>query len=214
MELRLNKAHYPVTVLGYGRRVGIWFQGCSIGCPGCCSQDTWAAKEGDSVQVSQLLSWIESVSAEGLDGVTITGGEPFEQPKALLALLSALLTWRDKSKLQIDFLCYSGFSHERLKRDFPYILALLDVLIPEPFVHKRSTATLRGSDNQTVIPLTTLGASRYQNIDQIKSGKNIQIALDESRIWFIGVPDRGDLERMEVMCREKGLVLNSNSWRA
>ncbi len=39
--IELNKAHWPVTVLGPGRRIGLWVQGCSIHCPGCVSQDTW-----------------------------------------------------------------------------------------------------------------------------------------------------------------------------
>ncbi len=43
MNILLNKAHFPVTVLGPGRRIGIWLQGCSIGCAGCISQDTWEA---------------------------------------------------------------------------------------------------------------------------------------------------------------------------
>ncbi|HSV19446.1 MAG TPA: 4Fe-4S cluster-binding domain-containing protein, partial [Casimicrobiaceae bacterium] len=41
--IELNKAHWPVTVLGPGKRIGLWLQGCSIHCPGCVSQDTWSA---------------------------------------------------------------------------------------------------------------------------------------------------------------------------
>ena len=40
MLIAINKAHYPVTVLGSGQRIGIWFRGCRLHCPGCVSQDT------------------------------------------------------------------------------------------------------------------------------------------------------------------------------
>ena len=49
MKIAINKAHFPVTVLGPGRRIGIWLQGCSIHCKGCVSQDTWAADPGRTV---------------------------------------------------------------------------------------------------------------------------------------------------------------------
>lgn len=41
MNLALSRMHFPVTTLGPGDRIGIWFQGCSIRCTGCISKDTW-----------------------------------------------------------------------------------------------------------------------------------------------------------------------------
>ena len=56
--LRIDSLQWPVTVLGYGARIGIWFQGCSIGCPGCCAKHTWNADEGKSVALTDLLAWV------------------------------------------------------------------------------------------------------------------------------------------------------------
>jgi anaerobic ribonucleoside-triphosphate reductase activating protein len=42
MKIAVSKAHYPVTVLGPGKRIGIWL-GCRIQCKGCVSQDTGPA---------------------------------------------------------------------------------------------------------------------------------------------------------------------------
>lgn len=41
MRMILSRLHFPVTTLGPGRRIGVWFQGCSIRCAGCISRDTW-----------------------------------------------------------------------------------------------------------------------------------------------------------------------------
>jgi anaerobic ribonucleoside-triphosphate reductase activating protein len=57
MKIAINKAHFPVTVLGPGRRIGIWTQGCRIHCKGCVSQDTWAADPGRETTVARLITW-------------------------------------------------------------------------------------------------------------------------------------------------------------
>ena len=53
--IRLNKAHYPVTALGPGRRIGLWLQGCALACPGCISQDSWAFAEVRNDQTGPLV---------------------------------------------------------------------------------------------------------------------------------------------------------------
>jgi anaerobic ribonucleoside-triphosphate reductase activating protein len=85
--LELNKAHWPVTVLGPGRRIGLWVQGCTIGCRGCVSQDTWPRDPRKRIAVPELLDWCRRTAKDGPDGITISGGEPFEQPAGLRALL-------------------------------------------------------------------------------------------------------------------------------
>ena len=57
MKLQLNKAHFPVTALGPGRRIGIWVQGCSIQCPGCVSLDTWKPDRSKAIEVDALIAW-------------------------------------------------------------------------------------------------------------------------------------------------------------
>ena len=88
MELSLSRVHFPVTTLGPGRRLGIWFQGCSIRCPGCISADTWGPGKR-RVGIAQLLEQLTPWLAEA-EGITLSGGEPFDQFPALLALLQGL----------------------------------------------------------------------------------------------------------------------------
>src|SRR3954462_8149149 len=125
--LELNKAHWPVTVLGPGRRVGLWVQGCTLHCRGCVSQDTWPKDSTKRIAVAELVAWCKRVTEGKLDGVTISGGEPFEQPAGLQALLAALHRWRDDAALDFDILCYSGYPLKTLERKHAALLALLDV---------------------------------------------------------------------------------------
>ena len=214
--VELNKAHWPVTVLGPGRRIGLWFQGCSIGCPGCVSQDTWPRDASKSISVDDLVAWCRRVSgAPGPEGITISGGEPFEQARSLAALLRALARWRKSAGLDFDILCYSGMPHAKLLRKHADILALLDALIPEPFVSTLPmTRVWRGSSNQTLVALSDRGRARYaDHVDAPIDEKRMQAAVEGGRVWMIGLPARGDMERVEALCAERGLALEKVSWR-
>jgi anaerobic ribonucleoside-triphosphate reductase activating protein len=216
VKIGVNKAHYPVTVLGPGRRIGIWLQGCSIRCPGCVSQDTWAQDAGRTMTVAALLAWCRRVAAAGLDGVTISGGEPFEQPAALLALLRDLHRWRREAGSEFDILCYSGQPLTTLRKKHGALLALLDALIPEPYVDGLPLAHVwRGSANQPLLPLTPLGEARYAAHLEAPAadGKRMQVAVEGGRLWLIGIPHRGDMPALEALCRSRGLTLRDVSWR-
>ncbi len=217
MKIAVNKAHFPVTVLGPGRRIGIWVQGCSIGCKGCVSQDTWPADPGREMEVSQLLAWCRQTAAGGFDGVTISGGEPFEQPEALAALLDGLNDWRKTEKIDFDILCYSGYPYATLQKRHTALLAKLDVLIPEPFVHNRPQANpWRGSSNQPLVLLSERGRLRFgQYVDAPlePAGKRLQAMVDGDKVWYVGIPGRGDMAALEASCKERGIAFSQVSWR-
>ena len=105
--LNLSRIHFPVTTLGPGKRIGIWFQGCSIRCKGCISADTWGTEKG-RVSIDEVIkvisNWLDTA-----EGITLSGGEPFEQPEALELLLTQLRT-----RTNIDILVYSGHSFEKI----------------------------------------------------------------------------------------------------
>lgn len=217
MKISINKAHFPVTVLGPGRRIGIWLQGCGIGCKGCVSQDTWARDPGRDMPVAQLLNWCRQTSAGAFDGVTISGGEPFDQPRALGALLDGLHQWRSACGPNFDILCYSGYPLATLQRDHTALLAKLDALIPEPFVHTKPLTHLwRGSANQPLVLLSPRGQDRYaEYVEASASGadKRIQAMADGERVWYVGIPGRGDMAALEAACQARGLSFGQVSWR-
>jgi len=217
MKLQLNKAHYPITALGPGRRIGIWTQGCSIRCPGCVSLDTWNPDRSRSIEVGALVAWCKRACGGATDGITISGGEPFDQPKALSALLDGLMYWRKESGQDFDILCYSGYRVERLRKAHPRLLERIDALMCDPYVERLTTERAwRGSDNQRLVPLTVLGHARYDAyLDVAATGPTrFQVVADGKRIWLVGIPHRGDLERIEQACAERGVSLAATSWRA
>ena len=217
MKIAINKAHFPVTVLGYGRRIGLWLQGCSIRCPDCVAKDTWEMDPGREMPVSQLISWCKTTSGNVLDGITISGGEPFDQPEALLALLTGIDQWRKKSSLELDILCYSGYPLATLQKKHAHLLNKLDALIPEPYVDRLPLTHLwRGSENQPLVILSPLGEARYrayQHMPVTEQNKQIQFQTDGNRLWCIGIPARGDMNRMEQQAHLRGLDFSSVSWR-
>ncbi|MDD5058904.1 MAG: 4Fe-4S single cluster domain-containing protein [Sideroxydans sp.] len=217
MNISINKAHYPVTVLGPGKRLGIWLQGCSIRCKACVSQDTWERDAGRDMPVAQLLDWCRQTAANGFDGVTISGGEPFDQPPALTALLDGLIHWRTKNKLDFDILCYSGYPLATLQNNHAPLLAKLDALIPEPYIDAKPLAHVwRGSSNQPLLPMSERGRkvyAQYLNAPADPASKRIQTMLADGRVWYVGIPGRGDMAALESGCKARGVELAGVSWR-
>ena len=163
--------------------------------------------------VDALLAWCEETSGGVLDGVTISGGEPFEQPAALAALLRGLARWRERAGLEFDILCYSGFPLATLRARHAALLAQLDAVIAEPFVDKLSSQhPWMGSSNQSLTPLSARGTQRYAAAPPA-AAKQMQVLVDGQRVWYVGVPARGDLAKLEALCRARGMDFAQVSWK-
>jgi hypothetical protein len=119
--------------------VGLWVQGCGIGCPGCCSRDTWDPEAGAELAIDDVLAWIARQPVDEIDGFTISGGEPFDQPHALAELADALRGLGGER----DLLVYSGYPWRTLQRDHADLVARFDAIVSEPYVHTRPGAPLR-----------------------------------------------------------------------
>lgn len=191
--IAISRLHFPVTTLGPGRRLGIWVQGCSIRCPGCISADTWAPGRGlTTVQgvAEAITAWLREA-----EGITISGGEPFDQPEALLVLLRAL-----RERTVADILVYSGHSAEAIA---PWIAAadgLIDAVISDPYaLDAPQTLALRGSDNQRLHLLTELGRRRFAAYERLAGpeDRRLDVMFDPAgEVWLAGIPDKGDMGRL------------------
>ena len=201
LPIALSRIHFPVTKLGPGRRVGIWLQGCSIRCPGCISTDTWAQDRGVTVvgEVLQAITpWVPVA-----DGFTISGGEPFDQPVALAALLAGIRALSAR-----DILIFSGHPVEALAPQLASMEGLIDALIADPFDEAApQTLALRGSDNQRLVPLTALGRERFTGYERRADARerSVDVMFDgNGEIWLAGIPARGDFRRLQQLLQQGG----------
>ena len=211
MNLQVADLVYPVTALGYGRRFGIWVQGCSISCEGCMSRDTWDSSAGTPMQVEEVLDVLHRIE-DLVDGITVSGGEPFQQADAVEELMAALHAWRKGLGPGTDFLAFSGYSETHLRRTHPELVGMFDLVIAGPFRKARpSQRPLCGSDNQVVMEITSLGSERYQSLDR---QRRIQVSVSDGSLHLIGIPGSGDLVRLETALEQKqGVFLEDASWR-
>lgn len=207
----LNKAHYPVYTLGYGRRAVIWFQGCTLGCRGCVSKDTWHFDQNKRIDISLIITWLHSCMGRGCDGLTLTGGEPFQQPSALLTLITAARQYALEKQQTIDILCYTGYSGQTVSARHPTILDEIDVLIPEPYQQdKPGQHPLSGSQNQPIVCRSKLAKKRY---NQLTLPHTLQASYQAGHLYLTGVPKQGQLQEITDQLAEQGIRFKETSWQ-
>ena len=211
-RIRINKIHFPITTLGYGRRIGIWTQGCSIACAGCISRDTWESEPEHEIKVDTLVRNLAGWLAEA-DGVTVSGGEPFDQPEALAELLREI-----RCLLSGDILVYSGYSQNTLFERHERILDLVDVLISEPYRPETGqTLALRGSDNQRVSLLTELARRRYPaDIDTRpwRGERHLDVMMDGDELWLAGIPRPAAMAQLRKKLLQAGFSCRTSEQAA
>ena len=146
----LFRLYHHSTVDGPGRRNVVQVSGCSIRCQGCFVPQTHERKNGTLVSIASIVSEIVSKRSDH-DGVTILGGEPFDQPGPVAELVARL------KRLGLHLTVYTGYSLETLidRKDprIDYILTHTDLLIDGPFLSQLSqnAGEYRGSRNQRFI---------------------------------------------------------------
>lgn len=206
--LGVARIHFPIRALGFGERVGLWVQGCSIHCPGCMSRDTWAeARNRRPVHAiaDEIDAWLASA-----DGLSITGGEPLEQPEAVAGLLETL-----RPQLRGDIILFTGYSEDALPEGAGGVLAQIDTLVAGPFeAEAPSDVPLLGSVNQTLRFLTELGRERYERFcEEARQRPPIDLVLEGEDVWMAGVPRPGDLDRLDQTMKARGLKLTTSAGR-
>lgn len=155
-------------VNGPGLRAVIWLQGCHRRCPGCFNPDAQPFKPRLLMPVDQVVHWLEAI--QNIEGVTISGGEPFLQAEALAALLQRL-----RHSTDLSVLVYTGFLYEELAHveHAQEVLRFTDVLIDGPYDQTQPASDgLRGSTNQRIHLLT----NRYSPHD-FPAGLRFEIVL-------------------------------------
>ncbi len=171
---------------GPGNRAVIWVQGCSLGCPGCFNPETHRASGGRLISPEALLKKI-AASGDAVEGITISGGEPFQQAGSLGDFLRRL---RETTDLSV--VVFTGYDRAELAKiaGAEPALRFIDVLIAGRYRADRRVAHgLQGSANKRFHFLTR----RYRRKDfQVVPDAELLIAEDGSlTVTGINPPDLG-----------------------
>ena len=145
MQIRIAGIVQDSIVDGEGIRLTVFTQGCPHACPGCHNPETHDFNGGRMVDTSEIAAMLDANPM--LDGVSLSGGEPFCQPGACIEIATA-------AHLKgLNVWCYTGYTIEELE-GHP-LLNEVDVLVEGRYVEKQRTLELpfRGSRNQRIIVL-------------------------------------------------------------
>ena len=152
MNMRIAGIVNDSIVDGPGLRLAIFAQGCPHHCPGCHNPESHDFAGGSDMDTEKIIARMDANPL--LDGITLTGGEPFEQPDACHILADAA------HARGLNVWAYSGYTFEQLcavpeKRR---LLEACDVLVDGPFLLAERSLDLRfrGSKNQRVLKVSEL----------------------------------------------------------
>ncbi len=157
-------------VNGPGNRMVIFFQGCDNNCPGCFNPTLRSFDIRNQYLPEEIF--IKHLT-DGIDGITVSGGEPFLQPKGLLELLKTAVR-----AYGLSIVVYSGFTLKELMNipECAVCLNFIDVLVDGRYSISKNEPTLlaRGSTNQRFCFLS----DRYEKADFYMPGK-VEVIIDK-----------------------------------
>lgn len=186
-------------VLGEGKRFVIWTQGCLKQCKGCFTPDAQTINGGKEYDIKRIVDMIRDM--KDLDGVTISGGEPFLQKSSLLRLINEI-----KYRISgMSIIVYTGYRYDELisKGDLEVndILNSIDLLIDGEYIEEMNEDTpLVGSTNQEVIILSDKGVILAESM-QKKIQREIEINIDsEFGVSLIGIPPQRQKDTIIEKC--------------
>ncbi|MBQ2957457.1 MAG: radical SAM protein [Clostridia bacterium] len=199
MRIRLHMTASPIYTLGPYARFGVWVQGCGRHCPGCVTPDSQSMTEGKEEEVEALARRI--LQEPSLEGLTISGGEPFLQEEALCELIRTVRRFAP-----LGVILYTGYLYEEIASR--PLAGLCDAIIDGPYVDELNDGgSMRGSANQRLILLTP----RYEGLIPFGTlpRKTELVEPGEGGLAQVGVPSREDVERAHIL--QEALLKGENT---
>lgn len=169
--VRLHHFEPTSRVNGPGLRAVLWTQGCAFACPGCFNPETHDMRGGKMWPVEKLVEQVVSLQGK-IEGVTLSGGEPLYQHRALARFLEQV-----RAGTGLSTLVFTGYRWEELQRlkGIERFLANVDVLLAGRYeASLRVAGGLIGSSNKTVHFLT----NRYSRED-LEAVPQAEVILSE-----------------------------------
>ena len=158
----------------------IWTQGCTLACPGCWNTDLWSETGGQLRTVADVHSQLMQI--EDVEGITLLGGEPLQQSKAVLELINLQ---RAEGR---SIMLYTGYEMKELDDVQTDCINASDIAIMGRYVQEQRDVTLRwrGSRNQTVLYPT----GRYTPDVLVDEEREVEVRIDqEGKLNVVGYPD-------------------------
>ena len=198
MKVRIHNVILHTKVLGPGTRTAIWFQGCNRNCAGCMSQTTRNIADGIMMDVNKLYQ--SFIILNDIEGITISGGEPFLQIDALYELLRKV-----RSDSDLGVIIYTGFYLIELKKmGNPKVDEILngmaDIIIDGPYNEELNEGkSLKGSSNQTVNFIT----DRYLKYKYVYECNNraAELYVSEKELFLVGIPSKKTINSWNEISR-------------
>ena len=181
MQLALYMKHPITEALGPYKRYALWVQGCNKRCPGCISPDAQPLDGGYAVDTNVLAS--EILSRSDLEGITISGGEPFLQQEALCELIDSV-----RLKKDLGVIIYTGMLYSEIENS--PLTQRCDLIIDGEYIKElNDDKSLRGSSNQNVICIS----DRYLDVlDEHygRPGRKVEFIQQANTFNMIGIPSK------------------------
>lgn len=198
-DVLLNAADLRLRsrVNGPGLRSVVWVQGCSLGCAGCFNPHTHPHEQRHLLDPEELGCRLAKLP--DTDGITISGGEPFEQAQAC-AILAATVHSAGRS-----IVVFTGYEFDYLRRSsipaVKELLASIDLLIAGPYVQrlKCDGELWRGSSNQTIHLLTNRLTNRI--LPSLSDVPVVEVTADGIATLVTGFPDERDQQWLDRLLR-------------
>ena len=184
MNLEYGLLWNKTRALGPGNRFVIWTQGCCRRCYKCASPELQITGEGKIIDSEILANMI--CKEEGIDGITISGGEPMLQSQALMTTLNVVRERRP----ELTVILFTGFKVEELRMECQLsLLEFVDVLIDGEYVDNlNDNRGLRGSSNQRIYFLTNRLLNYRQMLEEGRRRREMHV-LGPGDLLTIGISD-------------------------
>lgn len=202
MQVRIAQLVDCTAAEGPGQRFAVWFQGCPLRCAGCCNPEMLPFTGGAELDVAEIALRMQSAMDQGIEGVTLLGGEPFAHTAGAAALAF------EARQRGLSVMVFTGYTLEELRArkdaHTDSLLSLTDILVDGPYDRELPETSRRwiGSVNQRIHFLT----DRYRADDPCWSERDtLEIRWDGSGLVVNGfpAPRAGDLwKRMHFARRE------------
>ena len=187
---------------GPGYRIAIWFAGCSIRCKSCCNPHLFERNSNQKMSLENLITTLERTIFRypDLEGISLLGGEPLDQPNAVYEIL------KFTNSKGLSSMLYTGFTLDQIKNsEFSRILDELDLLVDGPYVASKKEFNRRwiGSSNQNLYFLS----DRYNpGMDCFDKSNELELRLKNGELKIYGFPS--DFTRELMSTTSKKVVLN------